>query len=418
MSHDLLLKNATVIDPAQNIHGAFDVAIDGDRIAAVAPSIAVEARQTIDLKGKILTPGWIDIHAHVYAGATTWGFKADAFCLATGVTTIVDAGSPGWANFLGFEEFIAAPARTQILTFIHISGIGLTYGPVGEMTDIRYAAPEQTACVVQNWPDTCVGVKVRMGAMQVGDNDLEPLHLAVQAANLAASPLMVHIGPGLSLPAMLDLMRPGDIVTHCYKSALSGPLPDGDGSEGLIVGDDLQIMPQVRAARARGILFDLGHGGGSFNFRVARLALAQDFRSDVISTDLHVHSLEDPVYSMPETASKLLNLGVELPEVVRQATAAPAAAIGRADQLGTLRPGTIADLAAFNMAAGDFTFEDVHAQRETGGQMIEPVLTVRAGKPYWPADLHEEVEETRRRARQMRALHKKDFAALGWTPVR
>ncbi len=415
MSYDLLLKNATVIDPSQDLDGEYDVAVNGDRIAAVAPDIGEEARQIIDLKDKILTPGWVDIHAHVYAGATTWGFKADAFCLATGVTTIVDAGSPGWANFLGFKEFIADPARTQILTFIHISGIGLTYGPVGEMTDITYAAPEQTACVVENWPEVCVGVKVRMGAMQVDDNGLEPLRLAVQAADAAGCPLMVHIGPGLSLPDMLDLMRPGDIVTHCYKSALAGPLPEGDGSEGLIVGDDLQVLPQVRAARQRGILFDVGHGGGSFNFRVARLALAQDFRSDVISTDLHVHSLEDPVYSMPETAAKLLHLGLELPEVVRQVTAAPAAAIGRGDELGTLRVGTVADLAAFNIAEGAFTFEDVHEQREEGGRMIEPVVTVRRGEVYWPGDLQEEIEETRRRARQMDALCKGDFGALGWT---
>ena len=148
MPHDLLLKNATVIDPSQNLDGPYDLAIDADRIAAVAPTIDAQAHQTIDLKGKYLTPGWIDIHAHVYAGATTWGFKADALCLATGVTTIVDAGSPGWANFLGFKEFVADRARTQTLTFVHVSGIGLTYGPVGEMADMRYGAPEQTAFVI------------------------------------------------------------------------------------------------------------------------------------------------------------------------------------------------------------------------------------------------------------------------------
>ena len=416
MPHDLLLKNATVIDPSQNIDGLCDVAIAADRIAAIAPAIDAEARQTVDLSGKYLTPGWIDMHAHVYAGVTTWGFKADALCLATGVTTIVDAGSPGWANFLAFEEFITRPSRTEILTFVHISGIGLTYGPVGEMTDLRYADPERTAFVVENWPEICVGVKVRMGKFQVEDNDLEPLRQAVEAADLAARPLMLHIGPELSLPAMLDLLRPGDIVTHCYKSDRAGPIPDGDGSEGLIIGDDLQIMPQVRQARQRGILFDLGHGGGSFNFRVARLALGQDFPSDVISTDLHVHSFESPVYSMPETASKLLHLGVELPEIVRQATAAPAAAIGRQNELGTLRPGTVADLAAFNIAEGKFTFEDVHDQFQTGARLIDPFLTVRAGKAYWPADLQAEIEEARQRARLMNALAKKDYVTLGWTP--
>ncbi len=405
MSYDLVLKGATVIDPAQNIHGVCDVAIRAGKIAAVAEKITEPSRESIALEGKILTPGWIDIHAHVYAGSTTWGIRADALCLATGVTTIVDAGSPGWANFLGFRDHIAAPARTRILTFVHISGIGLTYGPLGEMEDLRYADPERTAFVIHNWSDWCVGVKVRQGESQVGENGVEPLRLAVKAAELSGTRVMVHIGVGVPLPDVLAEMRQGDIATHCYH-----------GGGDTILGERDTVIPEVWKARERGILFDLGHGGGSFLFEVAKKALAQGFPSDVISTDLHIHCLNDPVYSLPETASKLLNLGIELPEIVRQTTSAPAAAIGRSEELGTLKPGTGADLAAFDIQEGAFDFVDVRDNHETGRQNIQPFLTVRAGRVYRPADLAEELEETLRRAREMKALMGRNFAALGWSP--
>ena len=399
MSYDLVLCGARVIDPAQKIDAVLDVAVADGHIAAVAAGIDGPAARRIDLSGKILTPGWIDIHAHVFAGATTWGICADALCLATGVTTIVDAGSPGWANFLAFKEFIAAPARTQILTFVHISGIGLTYGPLGELEDMRYADAERAAYLVRQWPEICVGIKVRQGAHQVGQNGVEPLRAAVAAGGLCQAPVMCHIGAGVPLPQVLELMRPQDIITHCYQGI-------GDT---ILDGAD-QVLPQVWAARQRGVLFDLGHGGGSFQFSVAKKALAQGFVSDVISTDIHSGSLESPVYSLPETASKMLNLGMELEEVIRQTTAAPAAAIGRGNQLGTLAVGTVADLAAFEVCEGRFEFTDVRDQVEVGPRMIQPVLTVRQGRPYRPAELAEELEETRRRARQIRAIGSKNFS--------
>jgi dihydroorotase len=399
MKYDLVLHGATVIDPSQEIHGRFDVAVAGDRIVAVAQRIeAGEAGRLIDLSGKVLTPGWVDIHAHVYAGVTTWGIKADAFCLATGVTTIVDAGSPGWANFLGFEEYIVAPSRTQVLTFVHISGIGLTYGPLGEMEDLRYGDPARTAFVVQNWPDICVGVKVRQGKHQVGDNGVRPLRLALEAAEAARVPVMVHIGAGVPLPDVLAEMREGDIATHCYQGV-------GDG----IIGEDGGVIPQVWEARQRGVVFDIGHGGGSFDFDVARAAMANGFAADVISTDIHAHSIHHSVYSLPETASKLLNLGAALDDVVRQSTTSAAAAIGRGDELGTLRVGTVADLAAFEILDGEFEFHDVRRRRLVGARKIEPVLTVRAGQVYRPQELAEEVAETLRRAGQMKAITAGNF---------
>lgn len=405
MKYDLLLTGATVIDPSQNLHGSYDVAVQGDRIAAVAPRLEAEARQRLDLRGRILTPGWIDIHTHLYAGGTTWGIQADALCLATGVTTVVDAGSAGWANFLAFKEHIADRARTRMLAFVHVAGIGLAYGPLGELEDLRYADAERTAFVVHQWPETCVGIKVRQGQHQVGTNGVEPLRLAVQAGELSGTPVMVHIGAGVPLPSVLELLRPGDIITHCYQG-IGDSVTDADGC----------LLPLVRQARQRGVWFDVGHGGGSFSFRVARQALAQDFASDVISTDLHAHSLYSTVDSLPHAASKLLGLGVDLTAVVRQTTCAAARVIGRQDELGTLRPGTVADLAAFEVQEGEFDYVDVHGQHDPGSQRIRPVLTVRAGRVYQPEELAAELEEMRRRAALIRNLSNKDWAALGWQP--
>lgn len=394
---DLLLRGAHVIDPSQSMSGVADVAVSGGRIVAVGADLDFEARERIDATGRYLTPGFIDIHAHLYAGSTTWGIEADALCLATGVTTVVDAGSSGWANFWGFQEHLVASARTQMLAFVHISGIGLTFGPIGELEDIRYACADRTAAIIQAWPDTCVGVKIRMGRFQLADNGLKPLEMAVEAAETTGTPIMAHLGAGIDLPAVLGLLRGGDIVTHCYHDK-------GDD----IFGDGDTILPAVWEARERGVLFDVGHGGGSFAFDTAKRAIAQDFVADVISTDLHSSSLEDPVFSLPETASKLLNLGVPLEEVVRECTTAPAIAIGRGDELGTLRAGTVADLALFDLQQGEFEFHDIHGHRMVGPQKIEPVMTVRGGEVFTPEALRPEREREFKRAQRMKALSRGD----------
>ena len=405
-AYDLLLTGARVMDPSQGFDEIGDIAVVDGRIAALGRDLPGTAKEQIDLTGRLLTPGWIDIHAHVYAGATTWGVSADALCLATGVTTIVDAGSPGWANLPGFIDYIVAPSRTRVLTFVHVSGIGLTYGPIGECEDIRYADPERTAAAIERWRDVCVGVKVRQGGHQVGAHGVEPLRRAIQAGHYTDTPVMVHIAVGVPLVDVLSEMRSGDIVTHCYQGT-------GDG----IIGTDGDVEPVAREARSRGILFDVGHGGGSFRFDVARAALARDFTADVISTDLHAHNIEGPVYSLAETASKLLNLGVSLEDVVRQCTSAPAAAIGR-PELATLAPGAVADLAAFEVKdTGPFEFRDVAGETLIGECRIEPRLTLREGTVYRPDDLRQECEQALDRARQIRAFTGRDFATLGWPPA-
>ncbi|MDP6701943.1 MAG: amidohydrolase/deacetylase family metallohydrolase, partial [Candidatus Latescibacteria bacterium] len=386
------------------LDGIFDVGINGDKIAVVAEGIE-GGKGVIDLSGRILTPGWIDIHAHLYEGSTTWGIRGDALCLATGVTTVVDAGSAGWANWLGFIDRVVGPARTQVLGYVHVSGIGLTYGPVGEMVDLRYGDVERTGFVAHYWREQCAGVKVRQGGFQVGDNGTAPLEMGIEAAAMAGVPVMVHIAKGVPVDVVMGLLRPGDIVTHCYQGT-------GDG----VVDEGGKIVDSVWAARERGVLFDVGHGGGSFDYRIAIPALADGFVADVISTDLHSSSWERTVDSMPDAASKLLNLDVPLEKVVRQSSTAAAEALGRADDLGTLRVGTVADLAAFEVVSGDFEYRDVGGRTEKGDRKIVPALTVRAGMAYRPEDLYEELREDRERRDFMRKFMGKNFAALGWTP--
>ena len=374
-----ILTGGRVVDPATGLDGVMDVAIDDGAITELGADLAVPAgATTVDVRGKLVTAGWIDIHAHVYWGATTWGILADPLCLASGVTTIVDAGSPGWANFAGFNEWIAKPAVTRVLTFVHISGIGLTYGPLGELEDIRYAHPALTAETIRAHPEVTTGVKVRQGQGQVGDNGVEPLRRAIEAAEAVSTRVMTHIGAGVPLPDVLALMRGGDIVTHCF-------LGRGD----TIFSDAGEMLPEVREARERGVIFDVGHGGGSFHYPTGRRAIENGFLPDVISSDLHSLSVEGPVFDMPTTASKFLHMGMSLTDVVEAVTVAPAGAIGRADELGALRQGGVADIAVFDIEDGEFVFEDTHDITETATRRLTSHLTVRGGAVWYPEQVRE-----------------------------
>ena len=370
MKYDLLLKGGTVIDAAQDLNAVRDVAIADGVIAAVEPDIPERAAtQTVSVKDRYITPGLIDIHTHVYYGVTTWGIRADAVCLTAGTTTVVDAGSPSWVTFPGFREFIAEPAQTNILTYIHISGIGLVYGPIGEMIDIAYANPGRVADTLQQHRDITVGVKVRQGKMQVGDNGVEPLKLAIEAAERAETSVMCHIGAGVPLPEILRLLRPGDVITHCFQ---------GNGDN--IIDEKGRIIPEAWKAREDGIIFDVGHGAGSFQYEVAQRAMEQGFISDVISTDLHTGNINGPVYDLPTTLSKLMHLGLPLADVIEKATFSAAKAIQREDQIGNLKVGTVADIAVFDVLEGQFEYFDSHGTRFIGDKKLKAELTIRKGK--------------------------------------
>ena len=370
MNYDILLKGGTVIDAAQNLNAVHDVAIAGGVIAAIEQNIPEgAATQTINVKDKFVTPGLVDIHTHVYYGVTTWGIRADGVCPTAGTTTVVDAGSPSWVTFPGFREFIAEPAQTNILTYIHISGIGLVYGPIGEMHDIAYANPERVAETLQTHRDMTVGVKVRQGKMQVGDNGVEPLKLAIEAAEQAETPVMCHIGAGVPLPDILRLLRPGDVITHCFQ---------GNGDN--IVDEKGRVIPEAWKAREDGIIFDVGHGAGSFRYEIAQRAMEQGFISDVISTDLHTGNINGPVYDLPTVLSKLMHLGLSIEDVIEKATFSAAKAIQREEQLGHLKVGTVADVAVFEVLDGEFEFFDTHGTQFIGNKKLKAALTIREGK--------------------------------------
>ncbi len=370
MNYDILLKDGTVIDPAQDLNAVRDVAITDGVISAIDNDIPKSAaKQSISVKNQYVTPGLIDIHTHVYYGVTTWGIKADNVCPISGTTTFVDAGSASWATFAGFREFIVEPAQTHILNYIHISGIGLVYGPVGEMYDLAYADPDRVADTLKSNRDITVGVKVRQGKGQVGDNGVEPLKLAIKAAEQANTPVMCHIGQGVPLPDVLDLMRPGDVITHCFQ---------GNGDN--IIDDKGRIIPEAWKAQQEGVIFDVGHGAGSFRYEIAQRAMEQGFISDVISTDLHTGNINGPVYDLPTTLSKLMHLGLPFDEVIEKATYNAAKTIKRENQLGNLKIGTTADVAVLELLDGEFEFYDAHDTKFVGTQKINPVLTIREGK--------------------------------------
>ena len=370
-SFDLVLRNAHVIDPSQNLNGIADVAIRDGKIAAAGPSLVAspETPQS-DCSGSYLCPGLVDLHGHWYGGST---FGIDpACCLNAGVTTAVDAGTCGFLNFDEFHRHGIQSAEVQLLAFLNISAIGIPAALVGELGDIRFARPKETAALIESHPEVLLGVKVRIGSLSSGQNGTEALGKALEAAKVSKAPVMVHISAGADTPEILRRLRPGDIITHCFR----GP---GDG-----IVEQGVVIPEAVAARENGILFDIGHGSGSFSWESARKAFEKFFLPDTISTDLHRLSVDYPVVDMPTTMSKFLHLGMSLEEVVLKSTVNPAQAVGREDDIGTLRPGTIADVLVFDVVEGEFRLEDSHGRIEAASRKIIPQLVVRAGEVIEP----------------------------------
>ncbi|MAG37447.1 MAG: amidohydrolase/deacetylase family metallohydrolase [Dehalococcoidia bacterium] len=372
--YDLLVQNGEVIDPGQSLRGRYDVAVRGGKIAAVAPHISpATAAQVIDATGLYVTPGLVDIHAHVYVGTTRLAIEADALASRSGTTTMVDCGSTGAATFAGFRRFIAEPATCRLLSFLNISVLGLVvetecaYGPY---VDVRQAVE-----TIEANRDLIVGIKVRAGGGAAGDDPVHAVALAKEAAIDAQVPVIVHIAPPPPpLRNTLGALERGDIVTHSFR----GPgtrLLDGAG----------RLRPETVAARERGVLFDIGHGVGSFSWQSAEQLLALDFPPDTISTDIHQANINGPVYDLPTTLSKLLNLGMSLDDVIRCATMRPAQAIRRDNEFGTLQVGMSADIAIFELREGDFTFSDALGEERHYPQKLATRQTIRSGRPLTPA---------------------------------
>lgn len=371
---DLLIRGGRVIDPSQNLDDVRDVAVHGGRIAAVGQALPAEGVPTVlDARGLLVTPGLIDIHTHLYEGVSHYGINPDATCLATGATTAVDAGSAGAQTFPGFRKYIIEVSQTRVLAYLNLSLIGMLSEAAGELEDIRYADPRAALKTLEANRDVLLGIKVRMEPGMCGPHGYQVLKLARETSDAAGLPLMIHIGDTFPpLPEILAETRAGDVITHCFHDRPGGILDEAG-----------RILPSVRAAAERGVLFDVGHGRGSFAFRVARQALAQDFPPGTLSTDLHIYNVHGPVYDLATTMSKFLHLGLDLNQVVDLTTRRPARSIRMENEIGTLRPGACADITLLEMRAGPVTLTDAAEQgRETvtADHALAPAGVVRAGR--------------------------------------
>src|ERR1700741_3636550 len=349
---DLVLRGGRVIDPASGRDETGDIAFGDGKVIAVGHDLAASGTEIVDARGLLVVPGLIDLHTHVYWGGTSLGVDAAEVARRSGTTTFVDAGSAGPGNFHGFRRHVIEPAPLRIIPFLNISFPGICAFSasvmVGECADLRLLDLRECVRVIQANRDLIAGVKVRVGRNAGGASGAAPLDMALEVAEESALPVMAHLdNPPPSRLEVLSRLRRGDILTHCFR-----PFPNAP------VGEDGRIREEVLEARRRGVIFDIGHGGRSLWFRTAEGMLAAGFLPDVISSDVHTLSINGPAFDQLVTMSKFLCLGMELVDVIRASTTAPAAALDRAD-IGRLEIGAVGDATVLELAEGEFEYRDV-----------------------------------------------------------
>ena len=380
---DLVIKGGDVLDPSQSLRGKRDVGIRWGVVEAIEEAIPAErAAQTIDASGKLVTPGLVDLHCHVYPYGSAIGIPADELVQFQGTTTVVSAGDAGVNNLAALRRFIVAQTRARMYAFLHIANNGLSAFPVAELYNIDNAQVETCAMALAENPDFLIGVKVRMSENVIFKHGIEPLKRGIQACEMCGWParMMVHIGGVETRELMsdiLDLLRPGDVLTHCYSGA-----PNMSGVFTNIVQDG-RLLPAALAAKQRGVIFDVAHGGGSFDFTVAEVAIPGGCTPDTISSDIHVFSGNTPgMPFLPNVMSKFLAMGFPLEQVVAMATIAPAKIINRAPKIGTLQVGAPGDITIMDLVEGPVTFVDTRNNKRDGNLLLKPVQTVINGVPF------------------------------------
>jgi dihydroorotase len=382
---DLIIKGGEVFDPSQKLRAKRDVGMRYGLVELIAEDIPAErANRVMNAAGKLVVPGLIDLHAHVFPSGL--GIPADELVTFQGTTTMVSAGDVGASSFAIYRRYVVAQSRTRLYAFVHIANIGLSAFPVGELFNIDFANVEQAAKALAENTDIALGIKVRMSQNVIANHGIEPLRRAIKACDMAGNSgkVMCHIG-GVATPELmtqiLDTLRAGDILTHCYSGA-----PNDAGQFTNIVQNG-KLLPAALAAKQRGVRFDVGHGGGSFDYTVAEVAIAQGCTPDTISSDIHVFSGNSP--GMPYLTwvmSKFLNMGFSLEQVLTMATAAPAHIINRVPKLGTLQIGAPADATLLELVEGPVEFVDTRNNKRQGKAFIRPAGTVvngvAFGRPY------------------------------------
>lgn len=385
--YDLLVKGGRVVDPSQGLSAVRDVAVAGNRIARIQPAIAEsQARIVVDARGRIVTPGLVDVHVHVYDGVAPLGIPADPNCIAKGATTVVDAGSAGAHTYPGFRRLVIPHVETRVFALLNISVIGQSTlsddNPWGELLDLRYANVKLAVKTIEENRDTILGVKVRLTRNIAGEHDLQALNLAREAADAAKLPLMVHIGNTASpTERIVERLKKGDVITHSFHGRTQG-----------ILNDRGRVLPEVFKAVERGVNLDVGHGQGSFSWRVMEAAMKQDVLPGTISSDVHQFNVGGPVFDLATTLSKFLHLGMKLEDVIERATLRPARLFRFPHSPGTLKAGAEADIAVFKLEEGDFEFRDSFAdgrppEARVAHRKFIPVATVKAGRLYGSASI-------------------------------
>jgi dihydroorotase len=378
MNYELILRGGRVIDPSQRIDAVMDVAFGGGKVAAVGEHLNGGPDTDLrDVTGYIVTPGLIDLHTHVYWGGTSLGIDAEEFCRASGVTTSVDTGSAGPGNFAGFRKHVIETSQVRILAYLHVSFAGIyafsNTVMVGEGEDIRLMAPIDAVRVADANRDLVIGIKVRVGRRASGTQGEAALEIALQVAEETGMPLMAHIDePPPSYEHVISRLRPGDVLTHAFRPFPNAPFT----AQG-------KVKAAVLDARKRGVIFDIGHGKGSFAFKTARAMLANGFEPDTISSDVHMLCINGPAFDQVTTLSKFLCMGMPLDRVIAASTVTAAMALKR-PELGSLKPGCVGDATILSIKEGKFDYVDVVGEHMTGDRRILSTGVVIAGKWWHP----------------------------------
>ena len=382
MNYDLIIKNGTVVDPAQGLHARKDVAFANGRVSAISDDIPTsDAREVLDAEGCFVTPGLIDLHVHVFYGVSHFGIEPDPTCLARGATTVVDAGSAGADTFPGFRKYVIDVSDTRILAQLNISSQGMLTQEIGELENPAYADVGKACQMIEQHRDIILGVKVRLTRESIvgARSGMLPLHRAREAADAAGLPIMVHPQDAWceSIDDILALMGERDILTHCFHDMACG-----------ILDENGRIRDSVYAAVERGVIFDVGHGAGSFSWDVVGKAIAQGVEPTTISSDLHIYNVHGPVYDLVNVVNKFLYLGMSLDDALAKVTSIPAETILMPGQVGTLAVDAWGDAVVFELREGEFQLIDANDQVRIGKQILEPIVVIKGGQIYRQRHTH------------------------------
>lgn len=370
MKADLLIKDGLLLDAAQKINQKCDVAVKEDKILAVGEGLDIESTVTINAEGCIVSPGIIDNHLHMFADGTDAGIDPNIALLPNGVTSAIEGGSPGSANYELYRKVVINNSRVRIKGYISVSPTGMVTRKYPENFNPDYFEGERLQKLFDKYPEELLGLKLRLSKEIIGDQNKRPLEETLKLAEKIGCRIVVHMtNPSIDTESIASMLRPGDIFCHTFQ-----------GKGDTIIGSDGKVKPGIKAAKARGVIFDACNGAFNFRFEVAKAALADGFLPDVISTDLNTMIMfKHPVISMPYLLSKYLNMGMGLEDVFRSCTQIPAALMGMEGQIGTIAPGAFADIAIFKLINHDATFYDCFNDSLKGDQLLVPQMTIKDG---------------------------------------